>query len=120
MNPEYEAGRRFEYKVRDHLEGLGYVVMRAAGSKGDLKADLIALHPIGPMLLVQCKRSGKITGKEWDRLYEISEWHAACVPLVASNGPNGRGVEYTRITGERVRYARTQPCQPYTPGEFGP
>lgn len=117
----YAKGARFEHKVGDDLAARGYTVVRAAGSKGDAKADLIAFHPANPMMLVQCKTNGKISKAEWDRLYEVAGWYRpACVPVVASNGPNGRGVSYTLITGPRVPYARTQPCTPYDPARLGP
>lgn len=129
-NRQYERGTRFEHKVIDHLsgnerlkiEGLGYVVVRAAGSKGDSKADLIAFHPERPIMLVQCKIEGKISKEEWDRLLEVASWYpGTCVPVVASNGPKGRGVTWVRLDAERIPYARVQPCRPYYPccGEAG-
>lgn len=123
-NRNYQKGTRFEHKVISHLagneregiEGLGYTVVRAAGSKGDSKADLIAFHPTLPILLIQCKIDGKISKAEWDRLYEVASWYpAVCVPVLASNGLKGRGVTWVRLTGERVPYARVQPCEPYAP-----
>lgn len=116
----YAKGTRFERKVRMDLEALGYSVIRAAGSKGDAKVDLIAFHPSRPMMLVQCKTSGKIPKSEWDRLYEVAGWYpAACVPVLASNGARGQGVAYEAIEGLRVPYARTQPSRRYLPGLTG-
>lgn len=114
-NRQYEKGTRFEYKVRDDLEALGYSVVRAAGSKGDSKIDLIAFHPEHPMLLIQCKADGKISKKEWDRVFTVSGWYAGTVPLLAYNGVNGHGVRYVCIEGPRVRYARVQPSRAYVP-----
>jgi Holliday junction resolvase len=114
-NRQYEKGTRFEGKVRDDLEDLGYSVIRAAGSKGDSKIDLIALHSNEPMLFIQCKADGKISKKEWDRVFTVSSWYAGTVPLLAYNGVNGRGVRYTRIEGLRVPYARVQPSRAYFP-----
>lgn len=114
-NRQYEKGTRFEGKVRDDLEALGYSVIRAAGSKGDSKIDLVAFHPEQPQLLIQCKADGKISKKEWDRVYTVSGWYPLSVPLLAYNGVNGHGVRYTRIEGLRIPYARLQPCQEYTP-----
>ncbi len=52
----YERGRDFEYRVKRALEGLGFVVVRCAGSK---PVDLVALRP-GRVLFVECKKSGYI------------------------------------------------------------
>lgn len=55
-NPRYTAGRAFEYKTKAHWEGLGYTVIRSAGSHGPF--DLVAI-PIKSHLKVvgiQCKR----------------------------------------------------------------
>ena len=48
----YSRGASFERRVRDHLRGEGYFVVRSAQSKGDF--DLVALK-LGEVLLVQCK-----------------------------------------------------------------
>lgn len=113
----YAKGTRFERKTRDDLEKRGYLVIRAAGSKGAAKVDLVAFRPGWPMMLIQCKTSGAISKVEWDQLFRVSTWYAgATVAILASNGPNGHGCTYEQITGERIRYARIQPCQPYDPG----
>jgi len=52
----YERGRDFEYRVKRALEGLGYVVVRCAGSK---PVDLVAMKP-GVVIFVECKKSGYI------------------------------------------------------------
>ena len=48
----YQRGYRFEVRVRKFLEGLGFQVMRSAGSKGP--ADLAAFGR-GQVLLFSCK-----------------------------------------------------------------
>lgn len=53
-NFNYNAGRRFEYKVKKQLERAGNIVMRTAGSHGPF--DLIAISPEGEIGFVQCKR----------------------------------------------------------------
>ncbi len=105
----YEAGTRFERKVIHFLIANGYEVVRAAGSKGTSKVDLVAFKP-GQILFIQCKRSGAIGPTEWNRVYQVSGWVGA-VPLVASNGPNGRGVVFAKLIGEKVPYSRTRPCE---------
>ena len=62
-NRRYEAGRRFEWKVRDRLRAAGFTVLRTAGSKGPV--DLIAVRERtmvlgveetpGEIRFVQCK-----------------------------------------------------------------
>lgn len=107
----YGTGRAFEWKTRDDLTANGYDVIRAAGSKGSSKVDLIALKP-GQLLFVQCKRSGTLPPDEWDRLVEVAAWVTA-IPLLAANGPNGRGVVYTRLLAAKRRGCRNQPCEPF-------
>lgn len=107
----YAAGTRFEHKAIDDLEANGYEIIRAAGSKGRTKVDIAALKP-GQLLFVQAKRDGKLGPAEWDRVYEVAGWVGA-IPLLAANGPRGRGVVYTRLLGRKVPHARVQPCEPF-------
>lgn len=107
----YGKGTRFEHKTRDDLTANGYDVMRAAGSKGSTKVDLIAVKP-GQLLFIQCKATGTLPPAEWDRIVEVAAWVGA-VPLLAANGPNGRGVLYTRLNGPKRRNCRIQPCEPF-------
>lgn len=107
----YRRGRKFEWDVRDDLADNGYAVVRAAGSKGDTKVDLVAFKP-GQQLLVQCKGSGRCDPAEWDRLYEVAGWVGA-VPLLAEKAGRGKGIAYTRLLGPKVPRARTQPCVPF-------
>ncbi len=109
----YATGTRFEHKVRDDLIANGYEVVRAAGSKGSTKIDLLAVKP-GQALFIQCKSSGALPPAEWDRLVEVAAWVGA-VPLLAANGPRGRGVVYTRLLAPKQRGKRTQPCEPWLP-----
>jgi Holliday junction resolvase len=113
---QYGTGRRFEWKVRDDLIANGYEVMRAAGSKGSTKVDLIAVKP-GQMLFIQCKNSGALPPAEWDRIVEVAGWVGA-VPILAANGERGRGVAYTRLLGPKRRGCRTQPCEPFVLDEL--
>ena len=95
----YQAGKRFEDKVRGHLREEGYVVIRSAGSK--TKVDLTCLKP-GQLLLIQCKRTGVIQAAEWDELLELAGWVGA-VPLLAVNGPKGRGICLWQLCGPKRR-----------------
>jgi Holliday junction resolvase len=95
----YARGRSFEWKVRDDQFENGYEVVRAAGSKGSSKVDLIAMKP-GELLFCQCKISGSLPAEEWDRLVEVAAWVGA-VPILAANGVHGRGVRYLKLLGPK-------------------
>jgi len=45
-------GYNFEYRVKRYLEGLGWFVVRCAGSK---PFDLIGFSPNGIIYLIECK-----------------------------------------------------------------
>lgn len=107
----YAKGTRFEHKTRDDLIANGYEVVRAAGSKGSTKIDLLAIKP-GQILFIQCKANGTLPPDEWDRLVEVAAWVGA-VPLLAANGPRGRGVTYTRLLAPKRRGCRTQPAETF-------
>lgn len=107
----YAKGTRFEHKVRDDLIENGYLVVRAAGSKGGTKADLVAFKP-GQLLLIQCKTDGKLPAVEWNRILEVAGWVGG-VPLLAMNGVQGRGVLYRRLLGPKIPRAVLQPIEPF-------
>jgi Holliday junction resolvase len=108
----YAQGTAFERKVILDLAGEGYVTIRAAGSKGAGKIDVVAFHPYGPQLLIQCKRTGEISPGEWNRVREIARW-AGAVPLLAENGPNGRGITYWRLVADKVPRSHSKPRELY-------
>lgn len=73
-NRNYQAGRRFEYRVKKHLEKNGWFVVRSAGSKGAF--DLVAIKHCSTTVgsdvaLIQCKYGSKPSKKERDKLDEI-------------------------------------------------
>lgn len=107
----YAKGTRFEHKVRDDLTVNGYLVVRAAGSKGGTKADLVAFKP-GQLLLVQCKTDGKLPAAEWDQVLKVAGWVGG-VPLLAMNGVRGQGVLYRRLLGPKIPRAVLQPFEPF-------
>ncbi len=80
----YASGRAFEYRVRDELRARGYLVIRAAGSKG--VCDLVALAN-GSVLLVQCKR-GRCSVAERKALWDCAR-RANAVALIATYQPRG-------------------------------
>lgn len=113
VQSHYAQGTAFERKVINDLVGWGYVTIRAAGSKGTGKIDVVAFHPVGPQLLVQCKRTGDISPGEWNRIREVAGW-AGAVPLLAENGPHGRGVTYWRLVADKVPRSHHKPRELYT------
>lgn len=113
----YDTGRRFEWACRDDMAENGYIVIRAAGSKGDAKVDLIAIKP-GQLLFVQCKTTaGALGPAEWDRLVEVSGMCGA-LPILAAKGGRGQGIQYTRLLGPKRRGARTQDVEPFVLDEL--
>lgn len=114
----YAKGTRFEHKVIKDLTERGWVTLRAAGSKGAGKIDIVAFREGYPMLLIQAKTSGSISKTEWDRLFEVAGWYGLqyhprpAIPVLAMNGENGHGVTYMEIEGERIMYGRSQPWRP--------
>jgi len=92
----YERGRAFEYRVRDHFMKVqnACFVMRAAGSH--TIADLIVLWPYHYVLgsqvgLVQCKRDGRLSAEERELLISLAK-ETDSVAILAKAGPGGRGV----------------------------
>ena len=76
MNKNYNSGRKFEYRVKKHLEKKGYYVMRSAGSKSPF--DLIAIPNNKPLLtykvlLIQCKHGVKIRKKQFEVIAKLDK-----------------------------------------------
>ena len=104
LSNAYEKGRRFEYRVRDYLTGLGYLVIRSPQSRSPF--DLIAIMPQDlPILLVQCKVDGVLPPSEWNALFELTQRYpvmALCVFRAK------RKLEWRRLMAAKVG-RRTQP-----------
>ena len=80
----YHKGRRFEYRVKRHLERQGYVVFRCAASR---PVDLIALKPGEPPLLVECKYGkSKLTEADRRALLELARRAGARALLARNDG----------------------------------
>lgn len=119
-NRNYNNGRAFEYRTRDHLYEQGAVqVIRSAGSH--TKIDLTAFFPhevgtrpidnpsqLGPSILgmpvkipcvwlVQCKRDGRITKAEREEVRRIAH-EVGAQPYLAKIPDEGHGVEFILIT----------------------
>lgn len=78
----YAAGRRAEYRAQRILEAAGYMVTRAAGSKGC--ADLIAWNGQGFRLISVKRGTGRMSPAEREAF--------KAVPV-----PNGTTCEYWRF-----------------------
>lgn len=76
------SGRAREYRVRDHMIAAGwYLVARSAGSKG--AADLVMVHPIHGLALVQVGTGSKTLGPA-DRARFVTLANACgALPLLA-------------------------------------
>lgn len=92
----YAAGTAFEHVVRNDLHANGYWVMRSAGSK--TKVDLIAIKP-GQILLVQCKRDGRISPAERVELLRVAAMIDTAIPVLAHKKPGRAAVLLDRLTG---------------------
>lgn len=85
MATNYSRGAKFEYVVRDYFLSIGFVVVRAAGSKG--AGDLVCGRE-GKTYYVQCKRRGKPPEKELDAL-DADAARAGWIPLVVIKKKRG-------------------------------
>lgn len=76
MSTPYQRGRAFEYKVKKHYEKMGYFVVRSAGSRSSV--DLVCLR-FREVVLVQCKKDGKVSAGELSDLDKLGrELFAHC------------------------------------------
>lgn len=126
MPNHYANGTQFERKVSGSLADVGMAVVRAAGSKGAGKMDLVAFAPDGRVLIIQCKATGAISPGEWSRLVEVAGWATrmglpggqTVVPLVAMRGPRAKpGQPWTprflRLAESKVPRSRNWPWKLY-------
>lgn len=72
----YARGRAFEYRIKQRFIDAGYLVVRAAQSKGP--ADLVAIRSGMKPVLIQCK-----IGKTWSSIKDWNEFLALCESLDA-------------------------------------
>lgn len=102
MTP-YEDGTRFEQRVRNHLIEEGYWVARTAGSK--TKVDLIAMKT-GELLLVQCKRSGKISPAERVELLRLASMVPGGLAILAHKDAGKSAILLDLLTGPAAKNRR--------------
>lgn len=114
MTTNYRRGADFERRVIADMSAHGYVSVRAAGSH--TVADVYSFR-FGEIVLIQCKRDGRLDPDEWNALYDHCE-RAGAVPVMAKAGPGGRGISYCRLVGRKGGRGR-QPLVPWAPQEGG-
>jgi Holliday junction resolvase len=85
----------FERDVKRWLEGLGYFVVRSAGSRGP--ADHVALRAPDVRLLVQAKVDGRLPRAERLALLAAADL-AGALPVLVDRP--ARGVRRTRLVGQ--------------------
>jgi hypothetical protein len=100
----YAQGYKFEDRVRDHLKDRGWsFVLRNRLSRG--AADLVAIRPAGDglsrVLMVQCKKGGKITPGEWNALFDWAT-QAGGLAVVAELSVDGEVILYRRALARVV------------------
>lgn len=110
MATNYARGSDFERRTKAQLEGFGYAVIRSAGSHSP--ADLVAMRH-GEIVGVQCKRNGRLYPEEWNKFLDWCE-AAGATPVLASKGPRGSGIIYSRLTSRKDGRGR-QPLESWTP-----
>src|SRR5262245_42431240 len=93
--PNYEAGRRLEYRVRDIFRKQGFVVIRAAQSK---PIDLVCMKE-GRSMLIECKAGRSFLGQGRKReLLALSEQAGAVMVLARRKK---RKVELTKLSDDQ-------------------
>lgn len=110
MNTNYRRGADFERRVVKDLEGRGWSVVRSAGSHKP--TDVVAMLR-GSTVCVQCKRDGRLAPQEWNKFLDWCE-AAGATPVLASKGPRGSGIIYSRLTSRKDGRGR-QPLESWTP-----
>lgn len=115
MRTNYSFGRDLEYQVKAELEGYEYFVIRSSGSKGPV--DLVAFRR-PEILFIQCKRTGTLSPKEWNRLGALACKEGA-IPLLVSKKSSGVGNLYWRLIGEKIarKPAQMEGWTPRAPGQ---
>ena len=110
MATNYSRGAEFERRVGHDIESYGYKWVRSSGSHKP--ADLVALRD-GEVVAIQCKRDGRLAPQEWNKFLDWCE-AAGATPVLASKGPRGSGIIYSRLTSRKDGRGR-QPLESWTP-----
>ena len=99
----YEVGRRFEYRTRDYLQKLGYVVCRSPQSRSPYDLIAVGKHVV---MLVQCKVDSYIPPAEWNELYRLAHSVHAVPVLVGKDSK--RRLQFWQLHDEKGK-SRKQP-----------
>ena len=95
MSTSYQRGRSAEYRSKKWLESEGFLVVRAAGSKGPI--DLVAIPRDGSthcVKIVQVKLGDVAIGRELDALAELPVIHVSRCLHVWKKGAHAPEVYY--------------------------
>ena len=106
-NPQYERGRRFEYRCKAALEAAGWHVWRTPGSKSP--ADLIALREGHAPVLVQCKIGDSLFGTAELRVLRRLADACGAVAVSASKGLRRGSIIWRFVENSGLAYARVWP-----------
>ena len=112
MTTNYKRGADFERRVLADMSARGYVSVRSAGSH--TVADVYCFR-YGEIVLIQCKRDGRLGPEEWNALYDHCQ-RAGAIPVLAKTGPGNRGITYWKLIGRKGGRGR-QPLVPWAPQE---
>lgn len=94
----YEKGRAFEYRVRNHFTDLGYDFVRSSGSHTVI--DLIFFRGTPgnlDVLLVQCKTNGRLPPDERQALIDLKKKHNFMVRALHAFKGDGGHVEFEEL-----------------------
>lgn len=80
--PGYVRGRSFEYRIKKHLEAMGLIVFRLAGSK---PIDLIAISPKGRIYFIECKLRGHANREQRIKQENLAKRVGAEYVIITSN-----------------------------------
>lgn len=91
----YANGANLERRVKADLQKHGWLVVRSAGSRGEV--DLIAIGPdLTQRALVQCKRDGRMSLEDRRGLEALADAFSSLPILAYLDG----GIQYSRIEGD--------------------
>lgn len=91
-----DRGRRFEWRVQQALERLGWATVRSSGSHGP--ADILAASPAGVRWLVQCK--GATHAVSAAELAALEAWAPRWDALVIWAQPAPLGIRWRVRSGD--------------------
>lgn len=104
-NTSYRKGRQFEYRVRNYLEGIGFLVVRSPGSRSPY--DLLAISQKGPIFLIQCKVTGVLPPAEWNELLRLANKYK--VLALCAFRSKGNKIEWRRLVQLKSALRAPQP-----------